>query len=337
MALKDLFDEQKNVKRPLRVLVYGASKNGKSHFVATAADIGPLFWIDTEHGSDFYNAERAHGFKVKKTSDVDFAIQAIRAADAEARNGSGPTPIVAIDSFSSTWYDQKEVAEKLTVSFGRSKNAQTSSRASFRAWGPAKRPLQALYNAIQGTVCHVIITARAKEDFVVDDSGAPKESLGLVPDMEKNLPYAVDIVLEVRHTTDGFEAIVRGTRTPQEEGWGRGKPLPIGTRFRNPKFADLMVALVEGTEGPGMVDDAISRQIETAERNPDIPATFGELWSWCRLNKLDVDAAKAWLREHFEKQDPSMVYEYYIGLRDNLLKESNASAATAAEHSGTED
>jgi hypothetical protein len=337
MGLQGMFDEQKNVKRPVRVLVYGASKAGKSHYVASAADDGPLYWIDSESGSDFYDATRGHGFRVKKTSDVDFIIRAIRAADSEARKSDGLTPIVAIDSFSSTWFDQKEVAEAVTASRSKSRDPSKAGRASFQAWGTAKRPLQALYDAIQSTVCHVIITARAKEDYLVDESGAPREKLGLVPDMEKNLPYAMDLVLEVRHTPDGFDAIVRGTRTPTEAGWGRGRPLPIGTRFTNPKFADLLAAIVDGDEAPQRVANAISRQIENAERNPEIPATFAELWTWCRMNKLNVEDAKTWLREHFDRQDPTMIYEYYIGLRDNLLEAERASTTNTEDSGRTED
>ena len=114
-TLDKLFKAPEATERPLRILVYGPTKRGKSHFVFTGTAVGPLYWIDTEQGSGFYDDAAGHGFKVLHSMDPNHAIQAIEAASA-AVNG-GVRPVVAVDSFSSVWFGQQEVAEALTSQF----------------------------------------------------------------------------------------------------------------------------------------------------------------------------------------------------------------------------
>jgi hypothetical protein len=80
--------------------------------------------------------------------------------------------VVAVDSFSSVWFNQQEVAEELTRQWSRGRGGD---RASFRAWGPAKKPLKQLYNLMMATRCHVIVTARAKEKYEVSKLPATAE------------------------------------------------------------------------------------------------------------------------------------------------------------------
>ena len=110
--------------------MYGLPKRGKSHFVSTGTEVGPLYWIDTEGGSDYYSPTEGHGFRVLRCTDPRHAIQAVEAASASV-NG-GVRPVVAVDSFSSAWFSQQEVAEELTRQWSECHNGFRIKRMSGR-------------------------------------------------------------------------------------------------------------------------------------------------------------------------------------------------------------
>jgi hypothetical protein len=300
VTLDRLFQEPKPTERPLRILVYGLPKHGKSHFVFTATEVGPLYWIDTEGGSGYYDPTAGYGFRVLRSTDPAQAIAAVEAASAAT---NGERPVVAVDSFSSVWFNQQEVAEQLTKQWSRGRGGD---RASFRAWGPAKKPLKKLYNLLMTTRCHVVITARAKEKYEVSASGEPK-SVGLVPDVERNLAYAVDLIVEmsVADTAkgkppkpEGYTALVVGSRSPA---------IPIGTLFRDPKLSDFLPAAMSG-EIPEGVRDSVDAQVHSALT---APSTWAELQKILEGKGVDVEEAKERLRQEFGPFNPARVEEYW--------------------------
>jgi hypothetical protein len=204
VKLDRLFKEPRRTERPLRILVYGLPKRGKSHFVFTGARVGPLYWIDTEGGSDYYSPTEGHGFRVLRSIDPRHAIQAVEAASASVNGGL--RPVVAVDSFSSVWFSQQEVAEELTYQWSKGRGGD---RASFRAWGPAKKPLKQLYNLMMATRCHVIVTARAKEKYEV--SKLPATAEGETPeDVVSTVDVQVHNALVAPSTWRELKAILEG-------------------------------------------------------------------------------------------------------------------------------
>jgi len=298
--LHGMFQTPQPTERPLRVLVYGLPKMGKSHFVFTATEVGPLYWIDTEGGSDYYDPSAGYGFWVLRSADPQHAIKAIEAAS-DAVNGDWP--IVALDSFSSVWFNQQDVAEELTRQWSKGRGGD---RASFRAWGPAKKPLKRLYHLMMTTRCHVIITARAKEKYEVSGSGEPVAK-GLVPDVERNLAYAVDLILELSVSEmpkgkppkpEQYTALVIGSRSPA---------IQIGTLFRNPTLRDLLPAASSGA-APQDVVSTVDSQVRTALV---APSTWGELKTILEGKNQDIEKAKAKLLEKFGSFNPARVQEYW--------------------------
>jgi len=289
------------MERPLRILVYGLSKKGKSHFVFTSTEIGPLYWIDTEGGSDFYDPDEGYGFKVLRSTDPKQAVQAVEAASA-AVNGN-VRPVVAIDSFSSIWFNQQEVAEQLTRQWSRGRGGD---RASFRAWGPAKKPLKKLYDLMMTTRCHVIVAARAKEKYEVSDGGEPVAK-GLVPDVERNLAYAVDLIAELdvnelpkgeQPAPDDYTALVVGSRS---------SAIPIGTLLYDPKLCFFLPATSEGAVPEGVVD-TVGEQVHKALV---APSTWSELKAILEGRNWDIDQAKGLLRQQFGTFNPGKVTDYW--------------------------
>jgi len=301
--MSSLFTKPTAQERTLKVLVYGPTKTGKSHFVHTATEAGPVLWQDTEHGSDFYDPDENHGFRVLYSKDPEKAIAAVKEGDTIATNGN--RPVVALDSFSSTWFMQQEVAEELTAKWSRGKD---KGRASFRAWGPAKKPLKKFYDAIMLSKCHVILTARAKMKYEVSGGGEPKE-VGLAPDVERNILYAVDIILETgidelpkgqAPTSENFYALVVGSRNPA---------LPIGTELRDPKFLDLMGAAKEG-DTLKEIEETTGEQVAAATIQ-----TWEQLGAWIKTQGRDAEEAKAILREKHGKVKADDIPDYYITLK----------------------
>lgn len=299
--LDKLFLKPTPTERPLRILVYGLPKTGKSHLVSTAAEVGPLFWQDTEGGSDYYDADSNHGFCVLRDRDPIKTVEAI-----ELATGS-PRPTVAVDSFSSTWFGQQEVAEELTTRWSRGK---TKERASFRAWGPAKKPLKRLYDVMHSSQCHVIVTARAKKKYKVGEDGKPEE-VGLVADVERNLAYAVDLIIEV-----GLDELKKGVPPKPKNFYAlvvgsRSADIPIGTIFRNPKFSDFLPAVLEG-DAPGRVGDSVADQVKAAL---DAPQSWSDLERRLKARGWGSERAKELLVAKFGPFDSAKLEEYWEYLK----------------------
>ena len=296
-------------ERPIRILVYGYSKQGKSHFVHTATEVGPLYWIDTERGSDFYPPEEGHGFQVSYSKDPKVALEAIEEAHSMVLKGD-VRPIVAIDSFSSIWFEQQEVAEKLTEEWGKG-----SGRSTFRAWGPAKKPLKRLYEMCQYAMCHIIVTARAKEEYEVNKKGEPNK-VGDKPDIERNLPYAVDFVAQLsvdtgreqRPKPKDFKAKVIGTRTFNKSE----HQIPIGTVYSDPKFSDFLSAEMAG-EAPVEVATGVERQVVLALEAPSSWAELLERTATLGWKKDNVSSA---LNEEFGTFDRDRLDEYWAYMKE---------------------
>jgi len=301
VTLDKLFAEPTLRERPLRILVYGLPKHGKSHFVFTGTAVGPLYWIDTEGGSDFYDHTAGHGFRVLRSTDPAKAIAAIEAASAAVKNDE--RPVVAVDSFSSIWFAQQEVAEELTKQWSRGRGGD---RASFRAWGPAKKPLKKLYSLLMTTRCHVVLTARAKMKYAVSTSGEPTPK-GLVADMERNLAYAVDLVMEF-----SVDELAKG-KLPKPTAYtalvvgSRSDAFPIGTLLRDPKLADLLPAMSEGEVPTGVVG-SVDAQVLSALT---APTTWAELKKLLTVADIPHEEAKAKLQEEFGPFNPAQVVEYW--------------------------
>jgi len=315
--LDQLFEEPVATERPLRILVYGLPKTGKSHLVATATEVGPLFWQDTEGGSDYYDAGHGYGFRVLRDRDPMKTVQAVELASPTG----GVHPVIAVDSFSSTWFGQQEVAEELTTRWSRGK---TNGRASFRAWGPAKKPLKKLYDVMHSSQCHIIITARAKNKYEVGPGGEPKE-VGLVPDVERNLAYAVDLVVEV-----GIDELKKGV-SPKPENFhalvvgSRSANIPIGRVFQNPKFSDFLPAVLKG-KAPEKVGDSVADQVQTAL---DTPQSWPNLERKLKALGWSSERAKELLVARFGPFDAAMLEEYWVYLKGQEPEQANGTEGQA--------
>lgn len=307
MSLNQMFSKPRAGLHTLRVLVYGPPKTGKTHFVHSAVEVGPLYVFDTEKGFDFYTGE----FLVAETDDPRKILAAIQAA----KKGTEGIPIIAVDSATSVWEAQKEVADQLTA---RWKRVGDVDRATFRAWAPAKKPLKDLYRAMHTAQCHIIFSARAKRLFDVAPGGEPVER-GLGPDVESNLEYAVDLVL--------LAGVNPVPRPKASDYWvrvvgGRSR-LEIGTVIPDPTFAQVLAAAVPSSclsgEPPATIESSVADQV--AEGEADFQ-TWGEMEAAINNAGWNIDEVKALLRDNFGPFKLSKMAEYWLFLKGTYASHS---------------
>lgn len=230
-------------ERGSRLGILGRPGTGKTELLMSARKVGHLLVADSEGRTQFYDPDEHFGFEAIYTKSVKEATALLHYAEDLHRKGD---PVVfAIDGFSSMWFEQQEVAERI--------GSTSRGTAKFDSWGPAKKPLKVFYSALFATPVHCVVTMRAKPRYTVSDKNVPKAAGYDDPDIERGLPYALDLIVEMHKddlppgqplTGDNFWAVVTKTSGPKES-----TPLPIGTLIRDPDFEKLMVLRLKGNRG----------------------------------------------------------------------------------------
>jgi hypothetical protein len=228
--------------RGSKIGVYGLEGTGKTEFMMSACQVKKLFVVDTEGRTQYYDPEDGRGFEVVYSKDPKDVLDVL--AYVEHLHRQGEPVAFGLDSFSSVWFEQQEVAERI--------GSTSKGTAKFSSWGAAKKPLEKFYAMLFSTPVDVVVTMRAKPAYEAE--GNRVESLGWNrPGVERGLPYALDLVVEMRKDElppgtplEGkhFYAVVTKTSGPKE-----GNPLPIGTVVRDPNFAKLAALRLEGSAG----------------------------------------------------------------------------------------
>lgn len=177
----------------LRLLMYAVSGAGKTftalELATGLASIlnGKIALIDTERGSA---SKYADLFEFDVCELEDRTVEGYIAAINEA--ASAGYKILIIDSLTHAWDELLETIEKL---------AKTKYQGnSFRAWGEGT-PLQKKFvSAILDYPGHVICTARAKTDWVMEqnDKGrAVPKKVGMGMEQRKGLEFEFDMIMEI--------------------------------------------------------------------------------------------------------------------------------------------
>jgi hypothetical protein len=200
----------------LRMALIGPSGSGKTYSaLAIASGIGKrVAVIDTERGS----ASKYAGIFEFDTLELDvFApqtyVQAIQAADAAGYD------VLVIDSLSHAWFGKDGALEQVDKAAKRS-----NSQNSFTAWREVTPHHNAMIDAILQCRCHVIVTMRAKTEYVMEVNEKGKSvprKVGLAPVQRDGLEYEFDIVADMNLDND---LIVSKSRCPAMSGQVINKP-----------------------------------------------------------------------------------------------------------------
>ena len=242
--------------RGAKVACYGTEGTGKTELVMSARSVGRVLVLDTEGRTQYYK-QAGYGFEAMYSKSADDAIKLLEYA--EELHAAGEKVVFAIDSFSSLWFEQQEVAERV--------GATRSGGAKFSSWAVAKRPLKKLYAKLFSTPVDVIITMRAKPRYDQKKGGEVVDYGYNVPDTERGFGYAVDLIIEMQRkplppgqelSPEDFRAVV------VKSSGERDNAIPIGTVIKDPTFDKLLDLRLEGEAGGMEFDEDVLLQVGQA-------------------------------------------------------------------------
>jgi len=180
---KSPFQAAETVQKRLKVLVYGDSGTGKTHFALTFPK--PAV-IDTEQGTDLFSGRKDIApFHVIRTKDYKEVMAAVDWIEAD---GGKTYETLIIDPMTVLYQVLQEAASQ---SGGTSRDGGLT----YRHWGIIKRMINALYTRLVNLPVHVVVTARQKADY--EQKGNELLKVGDKPDADRSTEYLFDIVLRL--------------------------------------------------------------------------------------------------------------------------------------------
>lgn len=185
---------QKATKRQsrLRLALVGPSGSGKTYTALNIAKhLGDrVAVVDTERGSaSKYADEFAFDAMELETFHPQKYIGAIHEAEA------GGYDVLIIDSLSHAWMGKDGALEQVDRAAKRSQSGNT-----FGAWREVTPLHNALVDAILQAKCHIIVTMRAKTEYVLETNERGKQvprKVGMAPVQRDGLEYEFDVVADL--------------------------------------------------------------------------------------------------------------------------------------------
>jgi DNA polymerase III delta prime subunit len=212
----------------IRLALAGPAGSGKTYTALALATRfgGKIAVVDTEHGSASKYAD-IFDFDVMEMQPPyrpDRFVEAIN--DAE----TGGYSTVIIDSISHAWTGTGGLLDEVN-SIAKRKGG------SFNAWQEATPMQNNLMDTIIGCGIHVIVTMRAKQDYVVEEKGgkATPRKVGMAPIQRDGVEYEFDVYGMM---DDDNNMVISKTRCPQ-----------LAKRvFKEPgaELADIIMAWLKG-------------------------------------------------------------------------------------------
>ena len=191
----------------LRLALIGVSGSGKTYSaLAIAVNLGArVALIDTERGSaSLYSGKFKFDTIVLDEVFGDFSpesyVKAIHAAEAEGYD------VIVIDSLSHAWSGKGGALEMHDVAMDRQK-----TKNNFTAWREVTAEHNALVDAMIQCKAHLIVTMRAKTEYVQEkdkDNRTTVRKVGMQPVQRDGLEFEFDLVADM----DDAKMIVSKTR-----------------------------------------------------------------------------------------------------------------------------
>lgn len=194
------FRKASKKQRKARIGLIAASGAGKTYTalqIATGLG-GRIAVIDTENRSSELYADRFDFDTLDlDTFSPETYVQAIRAAEEAGYD------VLIIDSLSHAWMGKDGALEQVDKAAARSRSGN-----SFTAWREVTPKHNALVEALVRCKCHLIVTMRAKTEYVMEtiERNGKKQSvpkkIGMAPVQRDGLEYEFDIVADMDWTNN---------------------------------------------------------------------------------------------------------------------------------------
>ena len=188
----------------LRLALIGPSGSGKTYTaLRTATALGKrVAVIDSERGS----ASKYASLFDFDTMDLEhFAPKSYVAAINEAEKAG--YDVLVIDSLSHAWMGKGGALEMVDAAAARNRGDK------FSGWRDVTPEHNALVDALVRCKCHVVVTMRAKTEYVMEKDERGKTSIkkmGLAPVQRDGVEYEFDVVGDM----DNAKLVVSKTRCP---------------------------------------------------------------------------------------------------------------------------
>jgi len=233
-----MFTKATGINKKLKVLVYGQSGAGKTHFALTFPR--PAV-IDAEGGTEMFGGR--FDFDVLRTKDIDEVLKAVESITPKQYD------TVVVDPITVLWQVTMEAgqmaAEKRAI---RQKRSADEATLTPRDWGIIKRKVNALYTRLVNMPTHVVVCGRIKD--INESRGTEVVKVGERVDAEKSTEYLFDVIIKIEIGKDGQRVgIVEKDRSGKLQG----------KRIVNPSFSSLseiIQAAASGNAAPVAQDSA---------------------------------------------------------------------------------
>lgn len=176
----------------LRVGVSGAAGSGKTFSaLKIAMGIGGrIAVIDTERKSASLYADKFDfdTVQIEPPYTPDKYIEAIKLAERSGYN------TIIVDSLSHAWAGSGGLLDMHDAIQKSSKGGN-----SFTAWKEITPLQNKLLDTITGSTCHVIVTMRAKQDYVIENNSGRNQvrKVGLAPVQREGVEYEFSVYIEL--------------------------------------------------------------------------------------------------------------------------------------------
>ncbi|HQH28723.1 MAG TPA: ATP-binding protein, partial [Oligoflexia bacterium] len=176
----------------LRVGISGASGSGKTYSALKIASGigGKIAVIDTERGSAALYADKFDfdTVQIEPPYTPDKNIEAIKLAEL---SGYGT---IIVDSLSHAWAGSGGLLDMHDAIQKSSKGGN-----SFTAWKEITPLQNKLLDTITGSTCHIIVTMRAKQDYVIESNNGRNQvrKVGLAAVQREGVEYEFSVYIEL--------------------------------------------------------------------------------------------------------------------------------------------
>lgn len=211
------FTKASKKQSKLRLALIGPSGSGKTmSALLIAKNMGKrIAVIDSECGSASKYAGDSAEFDTLELESFEprTYVEAIKAAESEGYD------VIIIDSLSHAWAGKGGALEMKDAVAKRSKSGNT-----FDAWREVTPHHNALVDALIGCKAHLIVTMRAKTEYVLEENDRGKKvprKVGMAPIQRDGLEYEFDVVAEL-DLDHNF--LVSKTRCPKLDGAAINRP-----------------------------------------------------------------------------------------------------------------
>lgn len=181
-----------------RIALVGPAGSGKTYTGlvwarAIAGDSGRILCVDTERGSaSKYSGEPGIGdFDVIEldTHEPATYVEALKLGAVEGYD------VIVVDSLSHAWSGRGGALEQVDRAAARSRSGN-----SFGAWREVTPMHNALVDALLTSPAHVIVTMRAKTEYVLETDQKGKQvprKVGMAPVQREGMEYEFDLVVDL--------------------------------------------------------------------------------------------------------------------------------------------